>query len=147
MLTLPQKLAVFAWNWANYDAWEPAVGDLYTPADEGLALYRIIGSSPTKFSTMPEGSNDPDQNGYWLRHDFKAPSFGPKRLKVPPDLLQHDPPPPKSDVEFVERVAGAGNPARNGEYGRVLVDGRPIVTSMLQLTLLARDIGKAFPDD
>lgn len=85
-LTHKQKLEALAFRFYQDGKWEPKKGDFYTTSRADLELYKIVDESETEIFTsyLPLGGVVAN----WPKETFATGGFGPKRVWVPPFILE-----------------------------------------------------------
>ncbi len=85
-LTLQQKLDALSYRFYQHGNWTPKAGDHYTTSRADLELYQVVsiedGIVRTRYT---EGS---DAIAEWPEAEFLTGGFGPKRVFVPPWVLE-----------------------------------------------------------
>lgn len=84
-LTPDQKLQALAARFYQGLEWVPKAGDLYTTSRADLEVYRVVDVRGGKVITeYTEDGNGPSE---WPVEEFTTEGFGPKRVWIPPFIL------------------------------------------------------------
>lgn len=84
-LTHKQKLEAMAFRFYQDFVWIPEAGHYYTTSRADLELYRIVDIRDDKVYT--EYCTQPGTLTEWPLDEFTTKGFGPKRVWVPPFIL------------------------------------------------------------
>lgn len=94
-LTYQQKLDALSYRFYQGANWTPKAGDFYTTSRADLELYQVVsvenGIVRTRFT---EGS---DAIAEWPEAGFLTEGFGPRRVFVPPWVMDAPSPAPKAE--------------------------------------------------
>lgn len=85
-LTEAQKLTAFEARFYQGLEWTPKAGDFYTTTRADLEVYEVVsvegGIVRTRYTEWDSGVSD------WPESEFLTSGFGPRRLWVPPWVLE-----------------------------------------------------------
>lgn len=88
-LTYQQKLDALAYRFYQGAQWVPKAGDYYTTSRADLELYQVVSIEDGKIRTrFTEGT---DAISEWPEYGFLTDGFGPKRVFVPPWVINATP--------------------------------------------------------